>query len=110
MLELAKYTKELSKLFSSSENILLVCHINPDGDAVGSQLALYHYLKTMGKNAAMISPNNLQEFLKWMDGAGLINVFIRDRQKCRKLMESADLIIMLDFNQEIAYLVPYSTC
>jgi phosphoesterase RecJ-like protein len=99
VLELAKYTKELSKLFSSSGNILLVCHINPDGDAVGSQLALYHYLKTMGKNAAMISPNNLQEFLKWMDGAGLINVFIRDRQKCRKLMESADLIIMLDFNQ-----------
>ncbi len=99
MLELAKYTKEISKLFSSSQNILLVGHINPDGDAVGSQLALYHYLKTIGKNAEMISPNNLQEFLKWMDGAGMINVFIRDRQKCRKIIESSDLIIMLDFNQ-----------
>ncbi|MDQ1331994.1 MAG: Bifunctional oligoribonuclease/PAP phosphatase NrnA [Bacteroidota bacterium] len=99
MLELSKYTKELSKYFSSSENILLLSHINPDGDAIGSQLALYHYLKSIGKNASMISPNNLQEFLKWMDGAELINVYTRNRDKCRKLIRNADLIIMLDFNQ-----------
>ncbi|MCJ7448357.1 MAG: DHH family phosphoesterase [Bacteroidales bacterium] len=99
MLELAKYTKELSKLFFSSENILLVCHINPDGDAIGSQLALYHYLKEKNRNVEMISPNYLQEFLKWMDGADLINIFIRNRERCKKLIESADLIVMLDFNQ-----------
>jgi phosphoesterase RecJ-like protein len=97
--ELSKYTKELTKLFNSSENILLICHINPDGDAIGSQLALYHYLKSQGKNIEMISPNNLQEFLKWMDGADLINVFIRHREKCKKLIEEASLIILLDFNQ-----------
>jgi phosphoesterase RecJ-like protein len=94
-----KYSKELAKLFAASDNILLISHINPDGDAIGSQLALYHYLKSTGKNAAMIVPNNLQEFLKWMDGADLINVFIRHREKCRDLIEQADLIVMLDFNQ-----------
>lgn len=99
MVELSESTKELSKLFSSSENILLICHINPDGDAIGSQLALYHFLKARGRNVSMIAPNYLQEFLKWMDGAGLINIFIRERTKCRKLIESADLIVMLDFNQ-----------
>jgi len=99
VLELSKYTKELSKFFSVSENILLICHINPDGDAIGSQLALYHYLKSVGKNASMISPNHLQEFLKWMEGADLINIFIRNREKCRKLILDADLIVMLDFNQ-----------
>lgn len=97
--ELSKYTKELTKLFTSSENILLICHINPDGDAIGSQLALYHYLKSQGKKAEMIAPNNLQEFLKWMDGAELINIFIRQREKCKKLIEEAYLIVMLDFNQ-----------
>ena len=97
--DLSKYTKELLKLFSSSENILLVCHINPDGDAIGSQLALYHYLKAKGRNVGMLSPNNLQEFLKWMDGADLINIFIRNRKKSIKLIGEADLIIMLDFNQ-----------
>jgi phosphoesterase RecJ-like protein len=97
--ELSKYTKELTKHFTSSENILLISHINPDGDAIGSQLALYHYLKSLDKKVDMITPNNLQEFLKWMDGSDQINVFIKHREKCRKLIEEADLIVMLDFNQ-----------
>ena len=99
MIDLSKYTKELSKLFSSSENILLICHINPDGDSIGAQLALYHYFKANGKNVSLMAPNNIQEFLKWMDGADLINIFIKDRKKSRMLIESADLIVMLDFNQ-----------
>jgi phosphoesterase RecJ-like protein len=99
VIDLSKYTKELSKLFSSSENILIICHINPDGDSVGAQLALYHYFKANNKNVSLIAPNNLQEFLKWMDGADQINIFIKDRKKCRKLIDNADLILMLDFNQ-----------
>ena len=99
MIDLAKYTKQLSKLLETSDNILLICHINPDGDAVGSQLALYQYLNSRGKNVNMISPNNLQEFLKWMTNAGLINIFIRKRSECISLIEKANLIIMIDFNQ-----------
>jgi phosphoesterase RecJ-like protein len=99
VIDLSKYTKQLSELFSTSENIIIICHINPDGDSVGAQLALYHYFKSKGKNVSLLAPNNLQEFLKWMDGAELINIFIRDRRKGRMLIEQADLIIMLDFNQ-----------
>ncbi len=99
VIDLSEYTKELSKLFSTSEHILLISHINPDGDAIGAQLALYHFLHSRFKNVGMIAPNNLQEFLKWMEGADKINVFIKDRKKCRKLIEEADLIVMLDFNQ-----------
>ena len=98
MIDLSKYTKELSKLFSSSENILIICHINPDGDAIGAQLALYHYFKAKGKNVSLLAPNYLQEFLKWLDGADQINVFIKDRKKSRMLIDKADLIVMLDFN------------
>ncbi|MGD0341666.1 MAG: bifunctional oligoribonuclease/PAP phosphatase NrnA [Bacteroidales bacterium] len=75
-----------------------MCHINPDGDAIGAQLALYHYLKAQGKSVEMIAPNNLEEFLKWMDGEDLIHIFIRRREKCKKLISEADLIVMLDFN------------
>jgi bifunctional oligoribonuclease and PAP phosphatase NrnA len=99
VIDLSKYTKQISKLFSSSENILIICHINPDGDSIGAQLALYHYFKSTGKNVTLLAPNNLQEFLKWMDGAGQINIFIKDRKKCRVLIDEADLIIMVDFNQ-----------
>ena len=97
--DLSKYAKELSKLFSSSDNILLICHVNPDGDAIGSQLALFHYLTGNGRNVQMISPNNLQEFLKWLPGADLINIFIRQRDYCKALIRKSDLIIFLDFNQ-----------
>jgi bifunctional oligoribonuclease and PAP phosphatase NrnA len=96
--EQAKYTKELSKLLFHSTNILGICHINPDGDAIGSLLAFYHYLNSKGIKAGMMSPNNLQEFLKWMDGAEMINIYVNDRKKCRKLIQDADLIVMFDFN------------
>jgi bifunctional oligoribonuclease and PAP phosphatase NrnA len=96
--DLSKYTKDLSNLFSTSGNILLISHINPDGDAIGSQLALYHYLSSLGRKVGMMTPNYLQEFLKWMTGSDLIEVFIKNRKKCRKLIEEADLIIFLDFN------------
>lgn len=95
----SKYIKELSNLLETSQNILLICHINPDGDAIGSQLALYHYLLTKGKSVSMLSPNNLQEFLKWMGGADKISVFIRNRKKGITLINDADLIVMVDFNQ-----------
>lgn len=62
-------------------------------------MALFHYFKAIGKNVSLMAPNNLQEFLLWMDGAEEINIYIKDRKKNRQLIESADLIIMLDFNQ-----------
>ena len=99
MIDLVKYTKELTNLFSSSGNILIISHINPDGDAIGSQLALYHFLGSQGKKVSMITPNYLQEFLKWMEGSDQINVFIKDRKKGRLLISEADLIVMVDFNQ-----------
>lgn len=99
MIDLVKYTKQLSKHFSSAKNILLICHINPDGDAIGSQLALFHFLKSLSINVKMLAPNNLQEFLKWMDGADQITIFTKERRIGRKLISEADLIVLLDFNQ-----------
>lgn len=95
-----KYIKKLRELIASSGNILLVCHVNPDGDAVGSMLAFYSYLESTGKRVSMLSPNYLQEFLLWMDGADRINIFLRNRRKAVRIINEADLIIYLDFNQE----------
>jgi phosphoesterase RecJ-like protein len=99
VIDISKYTKELSNLFSASKNILIICHINPDGDSIGAQLALYHYFKSEGREVSMMAPNHLQEFLKWMDGADRINIFIKDRKRSLMMIQASDLIIMLDFNQ-----------
>ncbi|MBE0675720.1 MAG: bifunctional oligoribonuclease/PAP phosphatase NrnA [Bacteroidales bacterium] len=93
-----KYIKKLEESISESGNILLVCHVNPDGDAVGSMLALYSYLSDRGREVSMLSPNYLQEFLLWMTDADKIQIFLRNRKKAQKLIESANLIIFLDFN------------
>jgi phosphoesterase RecJ-like protein len=98
VLNISKLSTELFNLFSTSRKILIICHINPDGDAIGSQLALYHYLKAKKIDAEMLSPNNIQEFLKWMEGSGNINIYIRNQRKYKKLINEADLIIMVDFN------------
>ena len=89
----------LSKYISDSKKILLICHMNPDGDAIGSMIAMYRYLKSKGKEVAMISPNYLQEFLKWMDSSDSINVYIKNYRKGGKIISESDLIIMLDFSQ-----------
>jgi phosphoesterase RecJ-like protein len=47
----------------------------------------------------MISPNNLPDFLKWMNGVEKIRIFIKEKDRCRKIIEAADTIVMLDFNQ-----------
>lgn len=99
MVDLVKYTKQLSKLFVESHNILLISHINPDGDAIGAQIALSQYLKYTGKTVSMMAPNYIQEFLKWMEGSEQIRIFIKEKSKCVSLIKSADLIVMLDFNQ-----------
>ncbi len=98
-LNISAHIEKLSELIDGSGKIVLICHINPDGDAIGSMLALYHYLKFRGKKVDMISPNYLQDFLLWMDGTDQIEIFIKKRKKCVQLINESDLILMLDFNQ-----------
>ena len=55
-------------LIKKSNNIVIVTHYNPDGDAMGSSLALYNYLIKVGKSVTVITPNDYPEFLRWLPG------------------------------------------
>lgn len=46
--------KEIAQRLSKAENIILTAHVNPDGDALGSMLAMYLYLKEVHKNVEMV--------------------------------------------------------
>ena len=98
MPEFGKYTKELKKLIDDAGHILLICHINPDGDAIGAMLALRRWIISQGKDAAMISPNALQKFLLWMNDVDKVVDFHHNPAEGTKLINNADLIIMVDFN------------
>jgi phosphoesterase RecJ-like protein len=96
--EFGKYTKELKTLIEESDHILLICHINPDGDAIGAMLALRRWITSRGKEAWMISPNALQKFLLWMKDVDRILDFHHNPGEGTELINKADLIIMVDFN------------
>ncbi|MBG6128910.1 phosphoesterase RecJ-like protein [Aquimarina sp. EL_43] len=94
-------TIEINKvrgLLSSSKNIVIVTHKNPDGDAIGSSLALYHYLISLGHNVTVITPNDYPLFLKWMPGENTILKYDNDTKIALSKIENADLIFTLDFN------------
>jgi len=78
--------------------IVIVSHVGPDGDAIGSSLALWYYLRQLGKNAYVIVPNRFPDFLAWMPGTHEIIVYEESKAKAKELFKSADLIFALDFN------------
>ena len=45
---------KIKNLINESKSILLLTHVDPDGDAVGSVLAFYHYLSSINKNVDMV--------------------------------------------------------
>ncbi|WP_458629235.1 DHH family phosphoesterase [Winogradskyella sp. PC D3.3] len=89
---------EIKALLSTPKNIVIVPHRNPDGDAMGSTLALYHYLKLYNHNATVIAPNDYPDFLKWLPGDDTVLKFENQQDESNALIAKADLIFTLDFN------------
>ncbi len=90
--------KELGQLLSTEKNIVIVPHKNPDGDAIGSVLACYHYLKKKDHNVQIVSPNSHPQFLAWLPGADTIYRFDYHNIQSKKAINNADLIFLMDFN------------
>jgi len=89
---------ELKALLSQPKKTVIIPHRNPDGDAIGSTLALQHYLKREGHEATVVAPNDFPDFLKWMPGVNEMVLFTEDNEKAKQLIADADLIFTLDFN------------
>src|SRR5690606_15087868 len=90
--------EELKELLAQPKRIVILPHRNPDGDAIGSTLAMSKYLTKTGHECEIIAPNDFPKFLKWMMGAKKINIAEYNPAKCRILTEKAELIFILDFN------------
>ena len=73
-------------------------HQKPDGDAMGSALGLYHFLKGLGHDVTVISPTNWAEFLNWMPGVKEVMDFEQQREKAKGIINQAEVIFCLDFN------------
>jgi phosphoesterase RecJ-like protein len=96
---LEDHLETVKKIFEYPQNVVITTHINPDGDAMGSSMALANYLKQHGHNVQVIVPNDYPEFLKWMRGSSLVYTYDSSEKKCNEFIAQSTVIFCLDFNQ-----------
>lgn len=88
----------VKQLLSQPKKIIIVSHKNPDGDAIGSSLGLYHFLIKLKHEVSVIMPNDYPEFLKWMPNQDVIIDYEINKKIANGLIEEADIVFTLDFN------------
>lgn len=81
-----------------AKQIIITAHKSPDGDAVGSSMALWNVLKEKGKNVSVVFPDHFPENLNWMNGTAASFYYDTDTTKVKELFKQADLVFCLDYN------------
>lgn len=89
---------ELRHVIDGAQNIIITCHHNPDGDALGSSLAWMRYLRALGKDATVIIPDAYPDFLMWMPGSQELVRFDKNPERAAMMLKVADVIFCLDYN------------
>ncbi len=89
---------DIKLLLKQNKKIVITAHTNPDGDAIGASLAMYHYLVKLGNIVNMIVPNKFPDFYKWLPYSGKIIIYEKQAKLSQKLLKEADLIFAMDYN------------
>ena len=89
---------QLRSIIAAAADIVVIGHVNPDGDAIGSTLAWTNYLLSEGKSVSVIVPDKYPDFLNWLPNTDKILRHDKHPEKTELLVASADLIFCLDFN------------
>ena len=90
----------LCGLVTEAQRVVVVCHQNPDGDAIGSMAAMTLLMRRMGKQVTGIAPNNFPDFLHWLPTADEALMAFKHHDSVDRALEEADLIMMLDLNTQ----------
>ena len=84
---------------TNANSIVITAHRSPDGDSIGSSMALYHLLKKWQKNVTVVHPDPAPKFLHWVPNQEVIIDFENQAEKASELLLAADLIFCLDYNE-----------
>lgn len=94
-----KEASEFYNMLEQSENIVLTCHVRPDGDAIGSTLGLSFLLSRLGKSPKVVIPDKAPKSLSFLPGYKELIAYTQYKEFSDSLIENADLIICCDFNK-----------
>lgn len=90
--------QEVIDLLKAPKKIFIISHHKPDGDAIGSMLALYNYLVKKGHSVTPVSPGELPDFLMWIPGVDQLLNYEAEPKQVTAALKNCDLIFCLDFN------------
>ena len=90
--------EQVRALINGAQRIAITCHKSPDGDALGSTLALCHILQRLGKDVTVVTPDMPPRALTFIPGVRDIAVFTKHELRARHVLSTAQLIFCLDFN------------
>lgn len=93
-----KNFNKLQEFLSTPRDILITSHRNPDGDAVGSSLALMHFLKSKYHTVYVSLPSTFPDNFAWMEGSEDILIYDSKEKRVNKIIDNADLVFALDYN------------
>lgn len=85
-------------LLASPKKIAIIPHRSPDGDAMGSTLALYHFLTHLNHHPVVVSPNDFPDFLAWLPASEKVLIYEKDKENVAKTLAESEIIFTLDFN------------
>ncbi len=84
---------------NKNKKVAIISHYNPDGDALGSAVAMYHIFKLYGYNAFIVMPNRPEEKLLFVY-EGLPLFFFEEHDDIIEKMEQTDLLCWVDFSSK----------
>lgn len=93
-----KKIQALRDILDEAERIVVVTHMGPDGDAIGSSTAFCNVMGRLGKEARVVIPDMMLASLRSVPGAKDVTDATRYPDFAKQLIEDADLIVCLDFN------------
>lgn len=89
---------KLAALIAEGDFFVIVCHTNPDGDAMGSSLGLADWLVQKGKTAMVVVPDMFPDFFQWLSGAQDVVRYDKYPDKAALALATADVVFCLDIN------------
>jgi len=98
------HIEEAKRMLEDARRVVILTHMAPDGDAMGSALGMYHYLcrslpsVSPQRSVDVIVPNAFPDFFQWMPGVDKVRVYEKESQACSEIVSQADLFVCTDFN------------
>lgn len=86
----------LQRTLQTANKVLVTCHTNPDGDALGSMTCMMSVLRRMGKEVVAVAPDRWPDNLNWLPLMSDVKQYLRHEEEVKEAAKDVDLVLMLD--------------